>query len=90
MTARELIYRLLLTKDDNLDTSQVMLMVMQLFLMVWCALVAAKVWIVETDTLNAFLYVYGMTFLTSAPTWIAKAVIDAKWFMRMKDTDKSE
>lgn len=82
MNWKTFLYKLFLDKEDNLDTSQIILFAQNVFFLVLVGLVGSGIWFVPEYVLEAFLVIYGATLILASPFWVAKMLIEAKYPFR--------
>lgn len=79
---KSFLFKLLVDKEDNLDTSQIVLLTLNIFFMTMVGLIGARIWFVPEYVIEAFLVIYGATLILAAPFWTAKMLIEAKYPFR--------
>ena len=79
---RRFLYRLWFTKDDNVDSSQLVLVELYVLFAVLIVQVARGAWTLPPDMIDAFLWVFGIATIQAAPTWLAMALINSRALSR--------
>jgi len=80
---KNFIYRLVFTKGDDIDLSQLFLWSFNIFFMFWITLVSVQRWVLSEPLLDAFLVVYATTVVLSSPTWLVKLWLEnMAWFRK--------
>lgn len=76
---KKLLYRLLFTKEDSVDTSQVVLIALYALFGVIMVNTARGAWTMNSELVSTMRFVLGVAVLNASPTWLALA-----WLKRKK------